>query len=76
MQNQHNTTENDNDVKLLLTHIKKMQNIDEVNTLVSNKTILSTKAVIERNKLDVSVEKVSCTTKQYNKNDHLYKKNP
>ena len=60
MQNQRNRIEDDNDVKLPLAHIKKMQNITEVGILVSNETVLLTKGAVGRKEVDVIVRKVIC----------------
>ena len=54
--------ENDNDVKLLLAHIKKMQNTAEVRTLASDGTAQSTKNTVGEKGVDVSIRKVICTT--------------
>lgn len=59
MQNQYNSIEDNNDVKFLL-YIKKLQNITEVGTLVSDKIALSTKNIINKKRVDNSVRKVIC----------------
>lgn len=48
----------DNDVKLSLTHIRKLKNTAKDETLAIEETVLLTKATIDREKLDVSVKKV------------------
>ena len=59
MQSQRNGIEKDNDnVKFLSAQIKKMQNIAEVGTLVSDGTVPSTKGIVDRKKVDVSITKV------------------
>lgn len=47
--------EDDNNVKLLLTHIRKIQNIAEVKVLEINKTTLSTKVVVYRKRPNINV---------------------
>ena len=61
MESQHNGIEDDDEVKLPLTHIKKVQITIEVGTLASNKTAASTKGALDRKGVDVSVGKVICT---------------
>lgn len=59
MQSQHRySIEDDDNVKLPLAHIKKMQNTAEGETLAINKTVSSIKAIIGRRESDVSVRKV------------------
>ena len=62
MQSQRNNIEDDDDIKLLLAHIKKVQNTAEVETLASDEIALSTKGAVGRQGVDVSVRKVICTT--------------
>lgn len=58
MQSQRIGIEDDDDVKLSLTYIKKFQNNAEVRILVSNETVSSTKGVVRRKKINVSIRKV------------------
>ena len=59
LQSQHNSIEKDDDnVKILLAHLKKMQNIAKVGILVSDGMVPSTKGVVDRKKVDVSIRKV------------------
>ena len=62
MQSQRNGIEDDDDVKLPLAHIKKVQNTAEVRISASNETAPSTKGAVGRKGLDVSIGKVICTT--------------
>lgn len=59
-ESQYNSIKNNNVVKFLLAHIKKMQNTTKVETLASNKTVLSSKAAIDKKELDISIENLSC----------------
>ena len=70
MQSQRNDTEDDDDVKLPLAYIKKVQNTTEVKTLASNETVPSTKSVVGRKRVDVSDEKVICIMGQYQTDGH------
>lgn len=64
MQNKRNYQIKDNDnVELLLTHIKKMQNITKVKVLVIDKTALLTKVAIDKKRQMSILEKY----KLYNK---------
>ena len=62
MQNQHNGIENDDDVEFLLAHIKKVQNIAKVETLVSDKIAPLIKGKVGKKGVDVSIRKVICTS--------------
>lgn len=62
LQSQCNNIEDDDDIKLLLTYIKKVQNIAEVGTLPSNKIAPSTKGVVDGKKVDINVRKWIYTT--------------
>lgn len=50
-----------NDVKLLLAYIRKIQNTTEFRILASNKIALLTKAIVSKKKIDISIWKVSYT---------------
>lgn len=50
--------EDDNNVKLPLAYIRKIINTAENVTSVIDKTILSTKAIIDKRKSNVHVEKI------------------
>ena len=59
LQSQCNNIEKyDDDVKLLSTYIKKMQNTAEVETLASNGTAPSTKGAVGKKVIDISIRKV------------------
>lgn len=60
MQSKYNSIKDDNDVKLPLAYIKKLQNTSEVGTLASNEIAPSTKDVVSRKKINVSIRKVIC----------------
>ena len=62
LQSQHNSIEDDDNVKLLLAYIKKVQNTTGVGTLAIDETAPSTKGVVGRKEVDISVRKVIYTT--------------
>ena len=62
MQSQRNGIEDDDDIELLLAHIKKVQNTAEAGTLASDKTTPSTKDALGRKGVDVIVGKMICIT--------------
>lgn len=45
-----------------MAYIKKLENTVEVGILVNNETVSSTKDVVGRKKVDVSIKKVICIT--------------
>ena len=51
-----------------------MQNIVDIGTWARNKKALSTKDIVGRKWVDVSAEKVICTTSKHYTDNHLYKK--
>lgn len=57
MQNQYSSVKDDN-IKLLLIYIRKIQNTTKFKILASNKTALSTKTTVSRKRLDISIRKV------------------
>ena len=50
--------EDDDNVKLLLTHIRKMQNIAEVEKLAIDKTALLNKVAVSGKRPDISIRKI------------------
>lgn len=66
--------DDDNNNKYLLAYIRKIQNINNVKTLVIDEMVLLIKATVNRKRLDISGRKVSYIMGQYNINSHLYKK--
>lgn len=59
MQSQHSyNINNDDDVKLLLAQIRKMQDITEVEALTINKTAPLTKVVVGEKRSDISIRKI------------------
>lgn len=62
LQSQRNAIEDNNDIKLLLIHIKNLQNIAKVEILRNNKTAQSIKNTVCRKRVDVSIRKIISTT--------------
>lgn len=58
MQTKCNGIDNDNDIKLLSTYNKKLQNTSEVETLESDEMAISNNGIMGRKKVYVSVKKV------------------
>ena len=62
MQSQRNGMKDDNDIKLPLAYIQKLQNTAEVKALASNEMALTIKGVVRGKEIVVSIKKVICTT--------------
>lgn len=58
LQSQRNSIKNNDNVKLLLTHMKKLQNSIKIETSTNDKIVSLVKDIVDRKKVDVSIKLV------------------